>query len=60
MFYVYAALGLFFGVTFVIWGIEKVDPAVRGSGIGFRIIVLPGVAALWPLLLERWLRGNKA
>jgi len=57
--YLYAAAGLLFGVCFVCWGIEQVDPAARGSGIGFRVIVLPGVAALWPLLLRRWLQGKK-
>jgi hypothetical protein len=57
--YLYAALGLLFGVSFVAWGIEKVDPAARGAGIGFRILILPGVAALWPLMLVRWLRGEQ-
>jgi hypothetical protein len=58
LFYLYAAIGLLFGVGFVIWGIERVDPAARGAGMGFRILVLPGVAALWPLMLARWLRGE--
>ena len=26
--------------------------------LGFRLIVLPGVAALWPLLLLRWCKGS--
>lgn len=59
LFYLYVAAGLLFGVCFVIWGIEKADPAARGAGAGFRCIVLPGVAALWPLLLVRWLRGKQ-
>ncbi|MGE0638904.1 MAG: hypothetical protein AB7G12_03385 [Thermoanaerobaculia bacterium] len=38
-------------------GIERIDPAARGASRGFRLIVLPGAVALWPLLLRRWVRG---
>jgi hypothetical protein len=54
----YAAIGLTFAILFVTIGIHRVDDQARGSSIGFRLIVLPGVAALWPLLLMRWLRGD--
>jgi hypothetical protein len=53
----YAAVGLSFAVLFVTAGIHRVDHQAKGSGIGFRLIILPGVAALWPLLLARWVRG---
>lgn len=55
---VYAAFGLMFGAAFVARGIERLDPGARGSGWGFRLIVLPGVVAFWPLLLRRWLLGG--
>jgi hypothetical protein len=51
----YAALGLLFAIAFVTRGIERVDSGAHGSGWGFRLIVLPGVVALWPLLLSRWM-----
>ncbi len=54
----YAVLGLIFGAAFVSWGIGRVDSGARGSGWGFRLIVLPGSVALWPLLLSRWMRGG--
>jgi hypothetical protein len=50
----YAAIGLLFAAAFLTAGISRVDPASKGSGIGFRLIILPGVAALWPLMLKRW------
>jgi hypothetical protein len=53
----YATLGAVFAIVFLIGGIQRVDSQARGAGIGFRLIILPGVAALWPLLLQRWLRG---
>jgi hypothetical protein len=54
----YAAAGLIFAATFVIWGVERVDPAAHGAPVGFRLLILPGCAALWPLLLGRWLRAR--
>jgi hypothetical protein len=52
----YALAGVVFAVAFVTRGIQRVDSAAEHAPVGFRLIVLPGVAALWPLLLVRWLR----
>jgi hypothetical protein len=52
---VYATLGLLFAVPFVLRGIGRIDAAAQESSWGFRVLVLPGAAALWPLLLRRWL-----
>lgn len=54
----YLLAGLAFAVPFLLRGIARVDPAAHGSGVGFRLIVLPGVIAMWPLLARRWLRGT--
>lgn len=56
----YAASGAIFAIAFVARGIESVDPVAKGSGIGFRMIALPGVVALWPLLLRTWFRKGRA
>lgn len=53
---VYVVAGLAFAVPFVLRGVERIDPGAQGASWGFRLIVLPGVVALWPLLLWRWLR----
>ena len=55
----YATAGLLFALWFVIAGIGRFDAAARDSGYGFRLIVLPGVAALWPLLLKRSLEATR-
>ena len=54
----YAMVGAVFAVAFVTVGIGAVDPVAKSSGAGFRLIISPGVAALWPLLLMRWI-GNR-
>ena len=53
----YAALGLVFAVPFVIAGAGRIDPAAAKGTPGFRLLILPGAAALWPYLLLRWVRG---
>jgi hypothetical protein len=51
---IYAAAGLLFAVPFLWRGVARLDPVASGSPLGFRLIILPGVVALWPLLAWRW------
>ena len=54
---VYFGIGVVFAAAFVLRGVERIDSAADGSGAGFRLLILPGCAALWPLLARRWRRG---
>lgn len=53
----YAGAGLLFALPFVWLGVQHLDSEAQGSGIAFRLLILPGVAAFWPLFLSRWVRG---
>ena len=55
----YAAAGVAFAIAFLAVGVARVDSQARGAGLGFRLIVFPGIAALWPVLLVRWVRGGE-
>ncbi|MFM9996867.1 MAG: hypothetical protein ACKVU4_13830 [Phycisphaerales bacterium] len=55
----YAGLGLIFAVAFVTRGVARVDHAAAGAPWPFRLLILPGVAALWPLMLRRWLAAAR-
>jgi hypothetical protein len=55
----YAAAGAIFAVAFAGFGVTRLDPGARGATFGFRLLILPGAAAFWPLLLRRWLRGDE-
>lgn len=57
---VYAGLGLLFAGAFVVRGVEAVDPAAHGARWTFRALIVPGVAALWPLLARRWIAARGA
>ena len=56
---VYAGLGLAFALVFVSVAITRLDEEAHGAGIGFRLLILPGTVAFWPLFLSRWLRSVK-
>lgn len=54
----YLLAGLLFGVAFVIFGVQRIDPAARTwPNPGFRMILLPGLSVFWPLFVHRWWRG---
>lgn len=55
---IYAALGIAFAIAFVTLGVARVDEAARGAPLGFRLLILPGTAALWPIMLMKWLRAR--
>jgi hypothetical protein len=54
---VYMIIGLAFAIPFLLVGVQRIDAQARGAGVGFRLLILPGAAAFWPLLLTRWIRG---
>ena len=54
---VYLALGLGFAVAFALVGVKKVDPHAAHGSWGFRLLIIPGTMAFWPLLLKRWTSG---
>jgi hypothetical protein len=56
--YAYALFGAVFAFLFVVRGVQKVDAQAQGSGVGFRLLIFPGAAAFWPLLLARWFRAT--
>jgi hypothetical protein len=55
----YAVTGLLFACAFLTMGIAQVDPVSKDSGIGFKLIILPGLAVLWPVMLKRWIQRKR-
>lgn len=54
----YLLIGLVVAIPFVIRGAGKIDPSAREASTGFRLLIVPGSIALWPLVLRRWLGGH--
>lgn len=57
---VYAAAGTLFAAAFVARGVNAMDPAACNAGIGFRLLIVPGVIVFWPLLLRRWVQAVRS
>ncbi|MEM8962708.1 MAG: hypothetical protein AAGD38_14580 [Acidobacteriota bacterium] len=54
---IYAGLGSLFAIAFAWVGAGRVDEAAKQGTWGFRLLIMPGAAALWPYLAWRWMRG---
>lgn len=54
---IYLACGFLFAIPFTLFGVKKIDPHAAHGSWGFRILIIPGTMAFWPLLLRRWLKG---
>lgn len=54
---IYLACGLVFAIPFALVGVKKIDPHAAHGSWGFRLLIIPGTMAFWPLLLKRWAGG---
>jgi len=54
---VYLACGFLFALPFAFLGVGRIDPHASHSSWGFRLLIIPGATALWPVLLRRWATG---
>ena len=54
----YLLVGVAFSVWFALLGAQRIDPVVKGAGLRFRLLLIPGAAAFWPFLLVRSLRAT--
>lgn len=54
---VYLLIGVVFGVAFALRGAGRIDPVARSGTALFRLLIVPGAAAIWPLLATRWARA---
>ena len=54
----YFSVGVVFAAWFAIVGAQKMDSVASGAGLRFRLLLIPGAAALWPILLFAILRSR--
>jgi hypothetical protein len=53
---IYLGLGVLFVIPFLMKWLNKIDEGAHSSTIGFKIIIIPGVIVLWPVLLSKWMK----
>ena len=56
---IYLALGALFALAFAFAGVKRIDADAREGTWGFRVLILPGAALLWPYLIRRWIQGSE-
>jgi hypothetical protein len=54
----YLAAGVMFALLFFAIGLRRVDATAANGLLGFKVLILPGVIVLWPLLLALWLAAS--
>ena len=54
---VYLLIGLLVGLAYMFGGAGKIDPAAKGKGLPLRVrlLILPGIIGLWPIMLTKLL-----
>ena len=55
----YVVTGAVFASAFVTLGVSRLDHAASGAPWSFRVLIWPGVAALWPVMLSKWLAARR-
>ncbi|MFT3908166.1 MAG: hypothetical protein QM737_01970 [Ferruginibacter sp.] len=56
---IYLICGLLFSIIFISKGLKVLDEGSHGSGIGFKLIIIPGCMIFWPVLLNKWIKLRK-
>ena len=51
---IYLIIGIIFSAVILIKGLSSLDPNAKSSGVGFKIIIIPGLIAFWPILWRKW------
>lgn len=53
------ALGTLVAVPFLAFAAGRVVEGAAGSSLMFRLMMVPGGALLWPVLLHRWITAGR-
>jgi hypothetical protein len=56
VFGLYVAVGIAVGIAFVCNGVTRVLEHPATVSMGARVLLFPASAALWPLVLRRWMK----
>jgi hypothetical protein len=56
----YVAAGVLFALVFFVAGLRRIDETAARGPWRFKLLILPGVVALWPVLLAKWLVARPA
>lgn len=55
----YLATGAVFALLFLAFGLRRIDPIAAAGPVRFKLLIAPGVVALWPMMFALWLAGGR-
>ncbi len=55
---IYLAIGALLAIPLAFRGINTIDPAAANGSLPFRLLIIPGLIALWPLMTRAHLRRH--
>lgn len=58
-FLIYLLIGFLFALLFAFKGVGKIDEEAKDVPLSFRLLIIPGSMAFWPLLLKNWIKNTK-
>lgn len=56
---IYLLVGLVAAVVLHLSELRRIDPGIAGGGIFFRLVVTPGLVALWPWMMAKVWRSRR-
>jgi hypothetical protein len=56
---IYLLCGIVFAIPFTLGWARRIDPHAKTGSWGFRLLIIPGVSLLWPILAKRLLSGRQ-
>ena len=59
IFFGYLGIGVLFAILFALRGVAVVDPVAKGGSVWFKLLLIPGATALWPVLLFKWFKASR-
>lgn len=55
----YARVSLLIAALISCFGVQRIDPSAQGwRNLGFRLLIIPGLALFWPWLIKRLWQGS--
>ncbi|MEO0466038.1 MAG: hypothetical protein AAF216_05810 [Pseudomonadota bacterium] len=55
----YFVVGLIVALMFAFGGAKKIDPGAAGMPFQARLIILPGIIGIWPLMLHKFFNQSE-
>ncbi len=52
---IYTLIGLLVALIYIFGGAGRIDPAAKGKGLPIRarLLILPGIVGLWPIMVAK-------